>query len=94
MSTQHPHRIEDKSEQTAAAPPQQQRTRAAQEAHAEAERLMVQIDAALQAVANSRDEGQDLDTCADRLERYARDLSVALRELARERRLAAKDTAA
>lgn len=91
MSTQHPHRIEDKNEPNATTLP---RSRAAQEAHAEAERLMVQIDAALHAVANSRDEGQDLDACADRLERYARDLSVALRELARERRLAAKDTAA
>lgn len=90
MSTQHTHQVEDKNEQNNAAAP---RTRAAQEAHAEAERLTTQIGVALQAVANSRDEGQDLEVCADRLERYARDLSVALRELARERRLAAKDAA-
>ncbi len=62
-------------------------TRAEQETNTEAERLKTQINTALQAVSQPTigDEGELL-ACADRLERAARDLSVALRELARERR--------
>lgn len=64
-----------------------QLTRAEQETQTEAKRLNVQIEQALAAVAvrSSNDTGE-LDACADRLERAARDLAVALRELARERR--------
>jgi polyhydroxyalkanoate synthesis regulator phasin len=62
-------------------------TRAEQETQTEAERLTGQIEAALAAVAvHTRDDPEELEARADRLERAARDLSVALRELARERR--------
>jgi len=51
-----------------------------------AERLHTQIEAALAAVAIRTDDSvEDLEACADRLERAARDLSVALRELAAQR---------
>ena len=60
-----------------------QLSRAEQEAAAAAERLSVQIDDALRAVASKSDGGtEELEACADRLERAARDLAVALRELA------------
>jgi hypothetical protein len=62
-------------------------TRAEQETQTEAGRLIEQIEAALAAVAvRTRDDPEELEARADRLERAARDLSVALRELARERR--------
>ena len=63
-------------------------TRAEQEAQSAAERLNSQIADALAAVASlqSPDGVDELEACADRLERAARDLSVALRELAEERR--------
>lgn len=62
-------------------------TRAEQEAQTAAERLNSQIADALAAVAGlqSLDGVDELEACADRLERAARDLSVALRELAEER---------
>ncbi len=61
-------------------------TRAEQEVQSGAERLTVQINDALAAVAvRSRDEGGELEAVAERLERAARDLAVALRELAEER---------
>lgn len=61
-------------------------TRAEHETESEAQRLRTQVDAALVAVAvRSSDSVNDLEACADRIERAARDLSVALRELARER---------
>jgi hypothetical protein len=64
-----------------------QLTRAEQETQTEATRLTEQIEAALAAVAiRTRDDPEELEARADRLERAARDLSVALRELARERR--------
>ncbi|HEV7844125.1 MAG TPA: hypothetical protein VGO69_10555 [Pyrinomonadaceae bacterium] len=64
-------------------------TRAEKETQTEAERLTTQIERALAAVAvRSRTDIEELEACADRLERAARDLSVALRELARERRTA------
>jgi hypothetical protein len=64
-----------------------QLTRAEQETQTEARRLTEQIEAALAAVAiGTRDAPEELEARADRLERAARDFSVALRELARERR--------
>jgi hypothetical protein len=53
-----------------------------------AERLNSQIEDALAAVAalKAPDGVEELEACADRLERAARDLSVALRELAEKRR--------
>ena len=64
-------------------------TRAEKETQTEAERLVTQIEDALSAVAvRSRNDIEELEACADRLERAARDLAVALRELARERRSA------
>jgi hypothetical protein len=62
-------------------------TRAEQETQTEAERLNAQVERALAAVAvRSTNETEELEACANRIERAARDLSVALRELARERR--------
>lgn len=66
--------------------PQSYLTRAEKETQAAADRLIMQIEGALASVAViSRDYGE-LEAKADRLERAARDLSVALRELAYERR--------
>lgn len=62
-------------------------TRAEQEVQSAAERLTAQIDDALAAVSVKSPGGVDeLDACAARLERAARDLSVALRELGDERK--------
>ena len=59
---------------------------AEQETEAAAERLHTQIETALAAVSTrSFDDVEELEACADRLERAARDLAVALRELARQR---------
>ena len=64
-----------------------QRTRAEQETENEANRLREQVDAALLAVASrSPDEIDSLQTAADRIERAARDLADALRQLAQQRR--------
>jgi hypothetical protein len=66
-------------------------SRAEQETQAAAERLNVQIEAALSAVdVQSQDGVEELEACADRLERAARDLAVALRELAEQRSAAGK----
>jgi hypothetical protein len=63
-----------------------QKTRAEQETENEANRLREQVDAALSAVAKrSPDEVDELQTSADRIERAARDLADALRELAQQR---------
>jgi len=63
-------------------------TRAEQVVHSAAERLNSQVGDALAAVAalRARDGSGELEACADRMERAARDLAVALRELAEERR--------
>ena len=63
-------------------------TRAEQEVRSAAERLNSQVEDALAAVGarQTRDGIDEIEACADRLERAARDLSVALRELAEERR--------
>jgi hypothetical protein len=64
-----------------------QKTRAEQETENEANRLRDQIDAALAAViSRSPDEVESLQTAADRIERAARDLADAVRELARQRK--------
>ena len=63
-----------------------QKTRAEQETENEANRLREQVDTALASVVSrSPDEVESLRTAADRIERAARDLSDALRELARQR---------
>lgn len=64
-----------------------QLTRAEQETETAADRLNTQIEEALAAVAvRANNDIEQLEACADRLERAARDLAVALRELAHERR--------
>lgn len=69
-----------------------QKSRAEQETENEANRLREQVEAALAAVASRLpDEVQSLQTAADRIERAARDLSDALRQLAQQRS-AADDT--
>ena len=64
-----------------------QKTRAEQETENEANRLREQVDAALVAVASrSPEEVESLRTAADRIERAARDLADALRQLAEQRK--------
>lgn len=63
-----------------------QKSRAEQETETEANRLREQVEAALAIVAvRSPDEVDSLRMAADRIERAARDLSDALRELAEQR---------
>lgn len=65
-------------------------SRGEQETETEATRLIEHIEDALAMVAiQSTTDDESLDGVADRIERAARDLSVALRELAHERRIAA-----
>jgi hypothetical protein len=63
-------------------------TRAEQEVQSAAERLNSQVADALAAVAARQSPGgvDELEASADRLERAARDMAVALRELVEERR--------
>ena len=64
-----------------------QKSRAEQETENEANRLREQVDDALMAVVTrSPDEVESLQTAADRIERAARDLSDALRQLADQRK--------
>jgi hypothetical protein len=64
-----------------------QKSRAEQETENEANRLREQVDAALAAViSRSPDEVESLQTAADRIERAARDLGTALRQLASQRK--------
>jgi hypothetical protein len=67
--------------------PSKQLTRAEQEVRSAAERLNLQIADALAAVAARQSPGglDELEASPDRLERAARDLAVALRELVEER---------
>ena len=59
------------------------------ETETEAARLIEHIEEALATVAiRSGDDIDSLEGIADRIERAARDLSVALRELAEQRRIA------
>ena len=63
-----------------------QKTRAEQETENEANRLREQVDAALAVVAlRSPDEVDSLQMAADRIERAARDLSDAIRQIAEQR---------
>jgi hypothetical protein len=65
-----------------------QKTRAEQETENEANRLREQVDAALSVVAtHSPDEVESLQSAADRIERAARDLADALRQLAQQRKV-------
>lgn len=62
------------------------RSPAEQETRAAAERLSAQIEDALSAASrHTSDSTEELEACADRLERAARDLAAALRELAGRR---------
>jgi hypothetical protein len=64
-----------------------QMTRAERETETAAARLIEQTENALAAVAvRSLSDIEQLEACAARLERAARDLAVALREMARERK--------
>jgi len=65
-----------------------QLTRGEQETETAATRLIELIEDALSVVAIQSSEVDSLEAVADRIERAARDLSVALRELAHERRIA------
>ena len=67
-------------------------SRSEKETETEAARLAELVDTALSQVAiRSTSDSDSLLSIADRIERAARDLSVALRELARERRSAQDD---
>ena len=69
-----------------------QTTYAQQGAENEANRLIQQIEEALAAIGMPAElDAQALETTADRIERTSRDLTVALRELAREHKLAQED---
>lgn len=64
------------------------KTRAEQETESKASRLIEQVQNAWATVArHPLDEASSLEAVADSIERAARDLSFALRELARERSL-------
>ena len=66
-----------------------QKTRAEQETENEANRLREQVDAALAIIAlRSPDEIDSLHTAADRIERAARDLADAIRQIAEQRQAA------
>jgi hypothetical protein len=65
------------------------KTRAEQETENEANRLREQVETALALVASRQpDEVESLQTAADRVERAARDLAAALRQIAQQRRTA------
>ena len=64
-----------------------QKSRAEQETENEANRLREQVEAALTAVASrAPDDVDSLHPAADRIERAARDLADALRQLAQQRK--------
>ena len=67
-------------------------TRGEQETETAATRLIELIEDGLSVVAIQSSEVDSLEAIADRIERAARDLSVALRELAHERRIAQNAT--
>jgi hypothetical protein len=68
--------------------PIRQLNRGEQEVATAAGRLVELIEDALKVVPQRSSEMDSLEAVADRIERAARDLSVALRELAREGRIA------
>jgi hypothetical protein len=60
---------------------------AEQETEAKAKTIIAQIESARLAIqSGTRDDGEELNAWADRIERAVRDFTVALRELARTRR--------
>ena len=64
-------------------------SRSEKETETEASRLVEFVEEALGLVAlHSRADFESMESIADRIERSARNLSVALREIAQERRLA------
>ena len=66
-----------------------QKSRAEQETENEANRLRDEVDAALAVVAlRSPDEVDSLQMAADRIERAARDLADAVRQIAEQRQSA------
>ncbi len=66
-----------------------QKSRAEQETENEANRLRDEVDAALAVVAlRSPDEVDSLQMAADRIERAARDLADAVRQIAEQRQAA------
>lgn len=66
-------------------------TLAEREAENEAKRLTEQVEVALAAVVlRSPDADDSLEVCADRIERAARDLGAALREISKQRRISAE----
>lgn len=65
-----------------------QMSRGEKETETEAARLIEHIEEALAVVAINSAEVDSLEAVADRIERAARDLSAALRELAQQRRIA------
>lgn len=66
-----------------------QKSRAEQETENEANRLRDEVDAALAVIAlRSPDEVDSLQMAADRIERAARDLADAVRQIAEQRRAA------
>lgn len=66
-------------------------TRSERETQTAAERLAEQVEQALAAVAVPSKDWDELESRADRIERAARDLSVALREMAQERKLRSEE---
>ncbi|MDQ5846072.1 MAG: hypothetical protein M3539_12355 [Acidobacteriota bacterium] len=72
-------------------PAVRQMNRGEQEAETEATRLIELIEGALAAVAVPA-EIDTLESVADRIERASRDMVVAVRELAHERRIARKES--
>ena len=63
-------------------------SRGEKETEAEATRLVELVEEALSVVSiRTSEEVNSLESIADRIERAARDLSVALRELAQQRRI-------
>jgi len=69
------------------------KTRAEQETENEANRLIEQVETALVAVAvRSPNDDGSLELAAERIERIARDLADALRQLARQRKDSADES--
>lgn len=61
-------------------------TRAERETQTAAERLAEMVNEALVSVAVPSNDPDELESRAERIERAARDLAVALKEMAQERR--------
>jgi len=69
-----------------------QMTLSEQETENEANRLTAQVEAALATVAMRSPDDDSLQSAADRIERVARDLATALRQLAQERRASKEES--